>query len=242
VLVIAHRGDSRVAPENTLPAFASAVRAGADLVELDYRVTNDGSLVAIHDATLDRTSDACARWGKKNLAVCDATLDELRAFDLGRWSSPAFAGTRLPTLDEAIDTIRVGAVPVLERKAGSASATVDLLRRKEVLEHVVVMGFDWPFLAECRRLAPDLVLAALGEHELTEAALDQIATTGATVVGWSNETMDAAAIAAIHRRGWKAWVWTADDEPRWRALIELGIDAITTNRPGPLRAILASTS
>jgi hypothetical protein len=83
VLVIAHRGDSAAAPENTLPAFASAIRAGADLVELDYHHSADGVPVVLHDPTLDRTTDARARFGAQNVEVATKSLEELLQLDAG---------------------------------------------------------------------------------------------------------------------------------------------------------------
>ena len=77
-----------------------------------------------------------------------------------------------------------------------------------------MQAFDWDYLAGCHELAPDLVLAALGDKELTAEKLDEIAKTGARVVGWEDKYTNAGTIAAIHARGWKAWVWTVDEPER----------------------------
>jgi glycerophosphoryl diester phosphodiesterase len=105
-LVIAHRGYSQFAPENTLPAFQLGLRAGADLVELDYHHTKDGVPIVIHDADLDRTTDATNRWGGSKLNVTAYTAAELQALDAGTWFSPNFTGTKLPTLAEAVAHIQ----------------------------------------------------------------------------------------------------------------------------------------
>ena len=120
-LVIGHRGASKVAPENTLTAFRSAMTAGADLVELDYHHSRDGIPVVIHDTTLDRTTDATNRWGGQNLRVGDRTLAELRELSAGRWLQPPFPGESLPTLDEALEVIQAGNVTLIERKDGEAA-------------------------------------------------------------------------------------------------------------------------
>src|SRR5512137_910870 len=88
-LILAHRGASRRAPENTMAAFRLAVQVGADGVELDVQLSRDGEVVVMHDGRVDRTSDGHGR-------VRDLTLAELRAFDAGRWVAPEFAGERIP--------------------------------------------------------------------------------------------------------------------------------------------------
>jgi glycerophosphoryl diester phosphodiesterase len=93
---VAHRGYSYVAPENTLPALAAAGRAGADYVEFDVRTTADGVPVVIHDRTVDRTTDGSGH-------VWDLTVDEVRGLDAGSWFSPAYAGARVPLLEEVLD-------------------------------------------------------------------------------------------------------------------------------------------
>ena len=107
VLVIAHRGDSAVAPENTLPAMTAAARAGADLVEFDVQRTSDGHLVVVHDTTFARTTDVAQVFpGRADDPVGSFTLAEVRRLDAGSWLSPAYAGTRVPTLRALLATMR----------------------------------------------------------------------------------------------------------------------------------------
>jgi glycerophosphoryl diester phosphodiesterase len=242
VLVIAHRGDSKVAPENTLPAFASAVKAGADLVELDYLHSADGVPVVCHDGELDRTTNACQLWGGKRIRLTSKTLAELRQLDAGHWFDPKFAGTPLPRLDESIDLIQNGSMTLIERKQGDAATCVKLLTEKQLLDGVVVQAFDWDYLADCHKIAPGLVLGALGTKEVTAERLDQIGTTGARVVGWNDKYTSAESIKAIHDRGWKAWVYTVDDPARAIQLVQAGADGIITNRPAEIRKAIESAS
>jgi glycerophosphoryl diester phosphodiesterase len=93
-LVIAHRGYSAMAPENTLPAFERGVVSSADMVELDYHHSKDGQLVVLHDYTLDRTTDATNRWGGRGFKVADKTLAELRQLDAGKWFKHPQTGCR----------------------------------------------------------------------------------------------------------------------------------------------------
>jgi glycerophosphoryl diester phosphodiesterase len=238
ILVIAHRGDSKVAPENTLPAFVSAVKAGADLVELDYLHSADGVPVVIHDDDLDRTTDACARWGGEKITLASKNLAELRLLDAGKWFDAKFAGTRIPTLDEALDAIGAGSITLIEHKAGDPATCINLVRQKGLLDRVVVQSFDWDYLEGCHKLAPSLTIAALGDKEFTPEKLDEIARTGARVVAWENKYTTASTIAAIHAKGYKAWVWTVDDPRRVEELVAAKIDAIITNRPLATRAVI----
>lgn len=236
VLVIAHRGDSKVAPENTLPAFTSAVDAGADLVELDYYHSADGVPVVFHDETLDRTTNACQLWGGTKIKLESKTAADLRTLDAGKWFAPKFAGTHLPTLDESIDAIQRGSMTLIERKGGEPSTCVELLKQKGLLDRVVVQAFDWDYLEGCHALAPDLVMAALGHKEMTAARLDDIQRTGAKVIAWEDKNTNASTIEEVHRRGYKAWVWTVDDPKRVAELVNAKIDGIITNVPAQTRA------
>ena len=241
VRVIAHRGDSRHAPENTLPAFTAAAQLHVNFVELDYRHSADGVPFAFHDEDLDRCTDACAQWGGRKIPFAAKTAAELRTLDAGAWFNPRFAGTRIPTLEEAIDAICAGgSLPLIERKAGDAATFIELAARRGNADRVALMAFDWDFLAACRSLSPKLTLGALGEKELSERQLDQIVSIGAAFVGWNNEHLTKAHIDAIHERGLQAWVWTVDDPRRAEQLIDFGIDAITSNVPAAIQAVVAA--
>jgi glycerophosphoryl diester phosphodiesterase len=238
ILVIAHRGDSKVAPENTLPAFASAVDAGSDLVELDYLHSADGVPVVFHDKDLDRTTNARALWGGMKIELSTKTLAELRMLDAGAWFDQKFAGTPIPTLGEALDTIQAGSMTLIERKGGDPATCVKLIKRRGLLDRVVVQSFDWDYLEGCRELSDKLVIAALGHQEFTTEKLDDIARTGARVIAWQNKYTTASTIQAIHDRGYRAWVWTVDDPQRVSELVQAKIDGIITNRPANTRAAI----
>lgn len=242
VLVIAHRGDSKAAPENTIPAFESAVRVGSDLVELDYVHTSEGIPIVIHDDTLDRTTNADEIGMTKKIAVASQTLAELQTYDAGAWFDAQFAGTKLPTLEESLDVIQNGSVTLIERKAGDAKTCIDLLERKEMVGDVVVQSFDWSYVADCRKLRPDLVLCALGSGHLTEERLDEIEETGAQLVGWQFLSLKKTDVEAIHERGMKVWVWTVDDPKGWARMIEWGVDGIITNLPAKTKAAIADST
>jgi glycerophosphoryl diester phosphodiesterase len=238
-LVLAHRGDSRVAPENTLPSFESALKLGVDLVELDYHHSADGVPVVFHDEELDRCTDACALWGGQKVQIASRTWEELCQLDAGRWCDEKFAGTRLLTLEDALSFICPRAGCMIERKGGDAETLIALLKRLDCVNRCVVTAFDWEFLACCRRLSPDLVLGALGSHPLTGAHLNAAQAFAAQVIGWDNDFVTPDHIRLVHSRGLRAWVWTVDDSSRAAELIEWGVDGLISNVP---REMLSVTS
>lgn len=235
VLLLAHRGDSRAAPENTLPAFESALRLGVDLVELDYHQSADGVPVVFHDEDLDRCTDACAIWGGEKLPLAGKTWSELCQLDAGAWFDPQFAGTHLTTLEDALRLICPRASCMIERKGGDAATCVALLRRLAVVERCVVTAFDWAFLAECQALAPELALGALGTETLTPERLTEAERVGARVIGWDDAYITADHVRLVHSRGLRAWVWTVDDPRRADELISWGIDGLISNVPAKMR-------
>lgn len=253
-LVIAHRGFSRVAPENTLPAFALAKAAGADLVELDYHHTKDGVPLVIHDPDLDRTTDAVVRWKQKKNRVDGKTLAELRPLEAGQWFKPSYPDVKLPTLVEALDEIQAGAVTLIERKAGDAATCVQLLRDKNLINAVVVQSFDWNYLQDFHRQAPQQALAALGppyswngkpltdgEKPLSPDWVDAAQQAGARIVVW-NRQITRAAVAYAHEHGMKVWVYTIDDPAVATELLDLGVDGIITNNVAMLWRTIALRS
>jgi glycerophosphoryl diester phosphodiesterase len=241
-LVIGHRGYCQFAPENTLPSFKLAMAAGADLVELDYYHSKDGKLVVIHDHELDRTTDATNRWAQKHIKVETKTVAELQSLDAGSWFDPKYAGTRIPLLSEALDTIQKGSVTLIERKAGAPPDCIKLLREKGLVNHVVVQSFDWEYLRAFHEQEPEQVLGALGPpaqlpdgkkpsgiaKDLNAIWLDELQKTGAKVAVWSQK-VSRKAVQLAHQQGLKVWVYTINDPALANELLDMGVDGIITN-------------
>ncbi|MCI0360636.1 MAG: hypothetical protein L0211_19340 [Planctomycetaceae bacterium] len=234
VLIIAHRGNSSIAPENTLPAFAKALAVKADLVELDYHHSADGVPVVIHDDNLDRTTNAQALLGKNKVLIADLPSAELARLDAGEWFSDEFKGTKLPTLVESLAAIQPGSTTLIERKAGDAATLVKLLAREKLTDQVVVQAFDWEFVKECRSLAPTLTLGALCSKAANEEQIQAAAETGADVIVWNHEKLRRDQIDLVHKLGKKAWVYTIDDPQRAADFMAAGIDAVITNKPATM--------
>jgi len=241
-LVIGHRGYCQLAPENTLPSFKLAMAAGADLVELDYHHAKDGNLIVIHDAELDRTTDATNRWSQKHIKVATKTAAEIQSLDAGSWFNAKYAGTKIPLLAEALGTIQEGSVTLIERKEGTPDACIKLLHNKGLINKVVVQSFDWDYLREFHEQEPEQVLGALGlptllpdgkkpsgrSKELSAAWLDDLQKTGAKVAVW-NRQVSRETIQAAHERGLKVWVYTINDSSLANRLLDMGVDGLITN-------------
>jgi len=241
-LVIGHRGYCQFAPENTLPSFRLAMTAGADLVELDYWHTKDNKLIVIHDGDLDRTTDATNRWGGQKIKVASKTAEEIQTLDGGSWFDKKYAGTKLPLLTEALDTIQQGSVTLIERKAGDAGACIKLLHDRDLINRVVVQAFDWEYLRAFHADEPSQILGALGPatklpdgkkpkempKELSGAWLDELQKTGAKVAVW-NQQVSKEAVQLAHERGLRVWVYTINDPDLANRLLDMGVDGIITN-------------
>jgi glycerophosphoryl diester phosphodiesterase len=252
-LVIAHRGYCQFAPENTLPSFKLAMAAGADLVELDYYPSRDGKLVVIHDTTVDRTTDATNRWAQQKINVETKSAAELQSLDAGSWFDKRYAGTRIPLLAEALDTIQSGGVTLIERKAGAPADCIKLLREKDLINKLVVQSFDWEYVRAFHEQEPEQVLGALGPpnrlsdgqkpaemgKELSAAWLDELQKTGAKVAVWSDK-VSREAVQLAHQRGLKVWVYTINDPELANTLLDMGVDGIITNNTSLIWKTLAT--
>jgi glycerophosphoryl diester phosphodiesterase len=240
-IVIAHRGDSATHPENTLPAFRSAIEAKADMIELDYYHSSDGIPFTFHDSTLDRTTNITQKLGLAKVPAGSLTWTELKTLDAGLWKNKQFQGTKIPTLLESLETIQQGSVTLIERKKGDAKTAVALLQKHKLVADVVVQAFDWDYLATCHKLCPDLILGALGGDEFTQSDISKIKLTGAQVVGWSYKDVTPEMIKLVHAQDWKLWVYTVNDPTEAVKLVTAGIDGIITDRPKQIRSALNLT-
>lgn len=227
-LSIGHRGNSLVAPENTLASFRAAL-GKADLVELDGQLSSDGQLVVMHDSTVDRTTDGTG-------SISSLTLAKLKTFDAGSWFAASFAGERIPTLAEAVTNILPQATPLIERKGGSAAQYVAELHRLGVATNVVVQAFDWAFLTAVHALDPSIRLAALGSGALTGTQLASITNAGARTVAWEKGGITATEVALVHSAGLTLFVWTVDG-PEVETYAKLGVDGIISNDPARVKSL-----
>jgi glycerophosphoryl diester phosphodiesterase len=249
-LIIAHRGYSELAPENTLPAFELAIAAGADLVELDYRESKNGVAVVLHDAELDRTTDARKRWKKRHIRVETRTAAEIKTLDAGSWFAPSYTEATVPLLSEALERTCPRCVALIERKSGSAADCFRLLKERGWINRVIIQSFDWEYLREFHEQAPEQVLAALGpphrsaggreplriSRNLNTRWLSYAKQTGANIVVW-NRRVSKDAIRQAHERGFKVWVYTVNNARLGKRLLLTGVDGLITNNVSLMQSI-----
>ncbi len=231
MLTIAHRGASASYPENTLRAFVAAVEAGADMCEFDVRMTRDGEVVVIHDATVKRTTG-----GRGTVAAMG--LAALRRLDAGARFGARFRGERIPTLDEVAATLGGRCGMDIELKAvGLERSVCEIVRGHGVLDGTVVSSFDWDQLKVVGEAEPRMRLALLASVA-PAALLDAAAAMRAYAIAPRFDLVRSELCAEAHRRGLKVLTWTVDRRPAMRLLISAGVDGIMTNCPERLRRIL----
>lgn len=242
--IVAHRGASFDAPENTLAAERLAWAQGADAVETDVHLSRDGHLVACHDENTKRTTG-------RDLAIARHTLAELRGVEAGRWKAAEFAGEKLPTLDEQLALVPAGKRLVVEVKGGPevVDALAACLARTPGAEAgVSIISFHLDTLREVRRMWPKLPIHYLASYHPrlhpsrhVDALIGEVkaaALTGLDLEStWPLTPADAERIRAA---GLELHVWTIDDPAIARRWINLGAASITTNRPGWLRQQLSA--
>jgi glycerophosphoryl diester phosphodiesterase len=240
--VVAHRGNSSVAPQNTLAAFEAACRVSADAVELDVRRTRDGALVVIHDRDVTVTTDGTGR-------VKDLTLAELRELDAGTRFSPVFAGQRVPELTEVLDLVaRYPAVGVFVELKGlwqpdDARRATDAVRSAGLGSRALFQSFRRRTVAALRDAAPDLPRALLVEL-WTPDVVRACRHLGVTACNPARRLLRErlSRVRELHDAGLEVYPWTLDDPVAWTAVMTVGVEGVITNQPDRLRGWLDGRS
>ncbi|MCH2177536.1 MAG: glycerophosphodiester phosphodiesterase [Mariniblastus sp.] len=245
--VVAHRGASRDAPENTLAAFRLAWKQGADGIEGDFYLTRDGEVVCIHDKTTGRTAD-------QDLTVADATLAELQGLDVGKWKGDEFTGQAIPTLRQVISTVPEGKWLIIELKAGPEIVEpVRQVLAKSGLpgEQVCIISFNQQTIAAAKRLMPRIKahwLTSYKQQGQTDSWLPSASELAETVKRLSvdglgmegnRQVVTVEFLAELRKRGVQEFhVWTIDDSADAKFFAAQGPFGITTNRPLEIRKAL----
>ena len=246
VEIIAHRGASNDAPENTLPAVLLGWERGADAVEIDIHQTQDGRIVAFHDR------DAVRITGHEGL-IAEMQFQELRKLDAGQWKDPSWKGTRIPLLEEVLDTVPVGKTLVIEIKC--PSSVLPELERVLVSrgnrQMVIFIAFDYETIVATKKRFPDRKaywLYSFSTREDQHYGIQSISDLVKRVeqgkldgldVRYSNPQV-AELVQLLQKIDKKLYVYTVNDPDEARNLQKMGVAGITTDRPGFLRTVLAS--
>lgn len=235
VEIIAHRGFSELAPENTVAALELALQAGADAVEFDLHVASDGTPMLLHDDTVDRTTDGSG-------AVATLGLEALRDLDAGSWFDRDFAGEPVPPLTEALESLgdrvdRIYAEVKGWRRTDDLAYMVDVVRDAGLSERTVFISMDWSALDVIRAHEPEAVIGYIVEDA---SRADE---AHARAVGDPRALLDfdcrvLLAEASLARRADEAGVplatWTVNTVDDAQRLLAMGVPRITTNRVATL--------
>jgi glycerophosphoryl diester phosphodiesterase len=244
--IVAHRGASFDAPENTLAAFNLAWEQGADAIEGDFYLTADQQIACIHDKTTKRTAGV-------ELTVADSTLDQLRELEYGAWKSEKFQGEPIPTLDQVLATVPQHRQMFVEVKCG-AEIVPHMKRAFErsllARDQIVVISFNEDVIAETKSQIPDIAAFWLTGYKQDEETaewapdlpqvLKTLEKTRADGLDTQAEmkVLDRAFVQSLRDKGHAVHTWTVDDPDQALALQQLGVDSITTNRPQFIREAL----
>ncbi len=242
-LILAHRGASHWAPENTLAAFRLAAEMGADGVELDVQLCKDGEAVVIHNFTVDETTDGSGR-------VKDFTLAELQVLDAGGWYAAEFAGERIPALAQVLHELGPRLTLNIELKTMALSTdgleveVVRLIEDTNMVHRVIVSSFNPVALWRVRRLnrhiPTGLLYAPDMPRHLRDRWLQPLAQPSALHPRW--DMIDEQSVAAAHRQGLMVNPWTCDEPDTMRRLIGWRVDGIITERPDLLHNLLSGAA
>lgn len=230
-IIIAHRGASAYAPENTLPAFEKALRLGAEGIELDVQMTSDGYLVVIHDETIDRTSIGTGR-------IVDMTFEQLRQFDYGKWFGEAFTGQPIPLLQEVLTLIKdwdgLLNIEIKNNEVpypGIEEAVLKLLRHNGFTERVIISSFNHEGIRRVRSLAPKIRTALLYPFSFLRIPFMQAPDFGVQNVHPYYLNVTPRMLRFCHQHDLRVIPYTVDKPAALRRLIHMGVDGIITNSP-----------
>jgi glycerophosphoryl diester phosphodiesterase len=232
MMLIAHRGASGTAPENTLAAFRQAIKVGALWLEMDVCSSRDGEIVVIHDDTLERTTNGRGR-------VRDCSLAELKRLDAGSWFHKRFKAERIPTLREALLLARRSGVGLLiEMKPGTyldgrfERDLVRLLERERMIGKAFVMSFNHSAVGRVKRIEPRIkTLLLVARRTALSRLLRQIRTHRADGLSVAARLADKTLANSLHVHGKLLITWTVNSLREAKRLTAAGVDGLTTDWP-----------
>lgn len=247
-MLVAHRGASHDAPENTLASFKLGFEQGAEAIEGDFHLTADGQIVAMHDKDLKRTASVERK-------VVEMSLSEIQQLDVGSWKDARFAAERAPTLAEVLKLVGPGRTFLIEIKCGP-EIIPELKRVIDAsgvpLDRLRVISFNADVIAASKQAMPALRAYWLTSYKADDAGvkkptLDEVLATLARTRADGLDTkadldvLTESFVSALRERGYEFHAWTVNDPDVARRLIELGVDSITTDRPAWLREQLTDS-
>ena len=227
-LVVAHRGASSLAPENTLASVLKAMELGADHCEIDVQLTKDGEVVLLHDSLLKRTAGNAGSLSEYN-------LDELREFEVGSWFGQEFSGEPIPTLTEVIRAIKGKMLLNIEIKVPREETdivrkVVDIIHSEGIRKKCIVTSFGRSIVEKIKELDPRITTGFIFSQKYPPDVFEG----NWDALSCNYKVVNADFVAKVREFKKKIFVWTVDDEEDMKRLIELEVDGIITNRPQDL--------
>jgi len=240
--LIAHRGASGHAPENTLVAVRRAMEMRAEMVEVDILLSKDGIPLLLHDPSLDRTTNGSG-------VVSDYTMDELKLLDAGSWFGDEFAGERIPTVDELLELCKGKMALNLEIKTQAVTDTieggivekvVELVRRYGMERNVIFSSFDPRAIKHLKTIAPDIAGAILYDNRLYDGKhpVDIVSELGADAFNCHWRQVRPTLVDSLHEAGVPLNVYTVNVDTLMHQMLDMGVNGIFTDFPDVLLQVL----
>jgi len=244
IQLVAHRGGSHLAPENTLAAFRNALNFPIDAIELDVHMSRDGHAVVFHDYTVDKRTNGAGN-------ILDLDFDYLRSLNAaahfpGRWPEPQ----QIPALSEALNLANGRAQVYIEIKPSKrdgvfgrypniAETVVEEIRAAAMLDQVLIISFDWQVLPQIKALEPSLRTGALVSTDQWDARekraiytlTERVAALGCNWINMDSTLFTNEMTEVFHQSGWKLGIWTVNTLRAMRRFANAGVDSLTSDRP-----------
>lgn len=238
-MIIAHRGASGYAPENTMASFQMAQKLGSQGIELDVQLTKDGVPVVIHDELLDRTTNLCGQ-------VSTYTWEELRQADAGSWMGEAWREEKVPALEEVLDAFS-GMFLNIELKnsvvshPGLEEKVISLITRYCDLANVILSSFNPQSVQRIKQLAPEISTGFLYETEPEHtSAIGFAVELLADAVHPDYQLLTEEKVYTFHEHGLLVNTWTVNDPEEMKKMVRMGVNGIITNYPDRLKELIDS--
>jgi len=247
IKIIAHRGGSNLAPENTMAAFQNALNLGVDMIEIDIEQTIDSVVVVIHDTKVDRTTNGKGK-------VDSLTYSYIKTLDAGSWYDSRFKGEKISTLEEVLQAVNGKATVLIEIKSGDElypgieKRTVEAIQHFNAHSWTIVQSFNKKTVERVKILDNKIVTyyllgrnfmsyyhslqAKIKKNKIQEFLYDGIA------VHYS--MLNAASVDSVKQMGLGVFTWTVDEEDDMTKMIEFGVDGIITDSPDKLIGLIES--
>ena len=237
IMIIAHRGASAKAPENTLASVSLAWETGVDAVEIDIHLSHDSIPMVIHDPNTKRTTGV-------DLTVAQTISLELRMLDAGSWKSTSFSGLKIPFLNEVLETVPLDKKLFIEIKSGPETvyAISDLISPPSAMKQIVIQSFDIDTIIKLKEILPSIpTLLLLETLPINQDIITLVQKNGFDGLSVKHTLLSGEFAGRCKNTGLKLFVWTVDSQAEAKRVALLGVDGIITNKPDEIMCIFRET-